>query len=144
MGLVNSLLETSLDEIEIAAEFVDLPNGEYILHVQKAEAKELPATDDKPAGVRVNIIYAVVATVALADSTKVAVDEGALASEGFNLTTQGLPFFKRYLTNIFGDTAGVSMAELIQGLNGMDITAIVKTRESKGRNYTGTSRQAQA
>jgi len=144
MGLLDSLLEGSLDEVETAAEFVDIPNGEYVLHIQKAEAKEMPVKEDKPAGVRVSVTYAVVQTVALADSTKSAVDDGSLSSESFNLNEQGLPYFKRYLVNIFGDTSGISLGDSIQALNGLDITAVVRNNEYNGREYLATTRQAQA
>jgi len=144
MGLMDSLLDSSLDDVETAAEFVDIPNGVYVLRIKKAEAKDMEAKGDKPAGVRVNIIYEVVETVELADGTKEPVDVGSMASEGFNLNEQGLPFFKRYLANIFGDTTGISLGELITALNEITITAIVKNREVNGRDYMGTSRQAPA
>jgi len=144
MTIMDSLLDQSLNDVETAAEFVDLPNGEYTLHIDKAEPKEMPAKDDKPAGVRVAIIYSVVETLALADTTKEPVDEGSLASESFTLSEQGQTFFKRYLVNIFGETEGTSLGEAIQALNGMDINAVVRTRESGGRNYMSTSRQSQA
>jgi len=144
MGIMDSLLDESLDNVEAAAEFVDLPNGEYVLHIKKAEAKELEAKEDKPAGVRVNIVYEVVDTVALADTTKTPVDNGSMASEGFNLTEQGLPYFKRYLLNIFGNTEGVSLRESIEALNGMNITAVVRNNEYNGKQYLATTRQAQA
>jgi len=144
MGIMDSMLDESLDNVEVAAEFVDLPNGEYVLNIKKAEAKELPAKEDKPAGVRVNIIYSVVSTVALADTTKTPADDGSMSSEGFNLTAQGLPYFKRYLMNIFGSTEGVSLRESIEALNGMNITAVVKNNEYKGKSYLATTRQAQA
>jgi len=144
MGLMDSMLDSSLDEVETAAEFVDLPNGEYRLHIKKAEAKEMPAKDDKPAAVAVSITYEVTETIALADSNVEPVDNGSMSSERFNLTEQGLPYFKRYLVNIFGDTSGVSLGESIQALNGVDITAVVRNNEYNGRSYMATTRQAQA
>jgi len=144
MGILDSMLDESLDGVEAAADFVDLPNGEYVLNIKKAEAKELPEKDDKPAGVRVNVLYEVVETVQLADGSKEPVDVGSMASEGFNLTQQGMPYFKRYLINIFGDTTGVSLGESIQALKGMNITAVVRNNEYNGKSYLATTKQAAA
>ena len=144
MGLMDSLLDSSLDDVETAPEFVDLPNGEYVLHIKKSEAKEMPAKEDKPAAVAVTVTYEVRQTVALADTSKEPVDEGSMSSERFNLTETGKPYFKRYLQNIFGDTTGVSLGESIQALNGLDITCVVRNNEYKGKSYLATTRQASA
>jgi len=139
MGLLDQMMDESLDTVEAAAEFVDFPNGEYRLHITKATAKEYPAKEGRAAGVRVSVIYACIATIQLADTTKTPVDEGSLTSESFNLTAQGLPYFKRYLLNLFGETDGISLGESIGALEGLDITAIVKL----SNGFTSTSRQAQ-
>jgi len=144
MSLLNSMLDTSMDEVETAAEFLDFPAGEYMLEITKAEAKEYPAKDDKPASVSVGITYAIVETIALQDANQEPAEEGSLNSERFNLNEQGLPYFKRYLTNIFGEVEGTSLGESINALKGMQITCLVKSREYKGTNYMSTARQVQA
>ena len=150
MSVLDNLLEETLDKVETAPEFVDLPNGEYILHIVKAEPKEYEAKGDRPAGVRVLVTYSVVETVELADSTKSAVDAGSLQSESFNLTAQGLPYFKRYLTNVFGEVEGTSLGDSIRALENMDISCTVKTKTTVNKvtgdiaSFMNTSRQAQA
>jgi len=143
MSLLDSMLDKSMDEVETAAEYLDLPNGEYHLEIVKAEPKEYPAKDDKPASVAVTVTYSVLETVALNDANQTPVDEGSMNSERFNLNEQGLPFFKRYLTNVFGEADGVSLGEAITALKGTQISCLVKNREHNGTNYMSTSRQAQ-
>jgi len=144
MSVLDNMLEQTLDEVEVAPEYCDYPDGEYVLEIVKAEPKEYEAKGDRPAGVRVNVTYAVVETVELVDAKATPVDAESLNSEGFNLNQQGLPYFKRYLANIFGDTEGVSLGESIRALKGMQINCVCRTKRSGDSAFMNTSKQSEA
>jgi len=146
---MDTLLEESFDEVEIAPEFVEFPNGEYILEIVKAEPKEYEAKGKREAGVRVSVTYKAIETLELSLPNQSPVAVGSLQSESFNLTAQGLPYFKRYITNVFGDAEGVSLGESIRALEGMQIRCLVRTKNSvnpttgDASSFMNTSRQEQ-
>jgi len=139
MSLLDSVLDQSLNEVESAPEYIAPPNGRYRLNVLKAEAKSVDT--DSGEQVVAQIDYSVAETMELADANQEPVDVGSMFSESFFLNEKGMPYFKTYLSHVFADVDNFSIAEALSGLQGLTLEAVVKTRNSKGRDYTSTRDQ---
>lgn len=99
---LDAMMDVNLGAVEAAPEFVTPETGNYRLKLvrcstTKREARDPDAAvaEGKPAAwLRANFDYEITAVHAIADPEKLPVKVGSLFREDFNLTEQGLPYFK--------------------------------------------------
>lgn len=84
---MNDILGTSLDGVESAPEFVDPPDGNYHLNIQKVGLENYESKDAESQEMtkkrRIRITYNINKTVELADASDLPVSDGSLFSETF-------------------------------------------------------------
>lgn len=138
---MNDILGTSLDGVESAPEFVDPPDGNYHLNIQKVGLENYESKDAESQEMtkkrRIRITYNINKTVELADASDLPVSDGSLFSETFMVNPEGLKYFKRQAKNILGEDniSGVPLKDIIdEMMNDKTVSAKVKTKVSTGNN----------
>lgn len=136
---LNSVLGQSIDDVEAAPEFVEPPDGAYMLEIADAKAEEYKVSDkdtgNEVTRTRLKIIYKVVQTHKLIHNEDSPVPVGSLFSEQFMTNEQGLSFFKRQAKNVLGEDVikGTSIGEILKELpNNHTFNADVRVKETKG------------
>lgn len=128
---IDSLLDTSLDDVADLPEFVTPPPGFYKLTLKKLEQK---AINDKPALI---FHYAVVETLELVNPTndKVAGEGKSEFSESFFLNNEnGLAYAKKSLAPLAAHFGVKTVREIIAACEGgLEIAATVKNRANKDK-----------
>lgn len=145
---LDDVLETNIDGVEDAPEFITPAAGSYILTVSEAKPEKYKTTD-KESGeeiekTRIKIIYSVVAVKELSDPEEAPPAAGSLFSEQFMTNPDGLSYFKRQAKNILGEDniKGATIGAIISELsNGHTFSADVKLKVSKGKASDGSKRE---
>lgn len=130
---LDALLDSTLDAVEDLPDYVDPSTGLYVLTV--SDAKINKSKDPKKAP-RIVLTYDIVGTIEI-DDGGYPVADGSKFTEGFQGTADGLKFFKRQAKRLLNsdDLSGISMADLLEGLKGLDaFTARVTQKKSKNPN----------
>ena len=141
LGL-DAMLDQDMGAVQDVPDFVEPPAGLYDLGITKAAPEEYTNKDgDK--GARIRITYKVNATTEV-EGDELPVPDNSLFSETFQLTEQGLEFFKKTAKNILQveDMGGVSVRELLTELSGVDSFAAkitIRMSESNGKTYRNTN-----
>ena len=137
---MDDILSGSLDDTPDAPEFVNPPNGNYVLEIPSVKVEEYETTDgtDKVKKIRIRINYKVAETIELADEGEDRVPDGSLFSETFMTNPDGLSYFKRQAKNVLGadNIAGVPLKDILKEMGGKSIKAQVRSKESKQGNKT--------
>ena len=138
---MDDLLGQSLDGVESAPEFVDPPDGNYHLDIQKVGLESYESKDkgseEKTKKRRIRITYAVHKTVEMANPSDLAAPDGSLFSETFMVNADGLKYFKRQAKNVLGEDniKEVPLKDIMDEMsNDKTILAKVKTKESTADN----------
>ena len=135
---MNEVLDTSIDNVEDAPEFVIPPDGEYMLEVKDSKLEDYKVTlkdGTEEKRVRLKIIYSVVQTHELSNEEEHRVPAGAMFSEQFMTNPQGLSYFKRQAKNILGEETikGAVIRDILKELpNNHQFNATVKVKRTKG------------
>lgn len=133
---MEALLDSTMDEVEQAPDYVEPPAGQYILAVH--EVTLAPAkTADKPPVITTTL--EVIETIQLANPTvDLPVPAGSLFSIRNNYDDKGLPYFKRNAAKILGASVdGVPMRDIFLELtNVKEVPAVVTRREYKKEDQT--------
>lgn len=132
---LENMLEASLDDIPEAPDFNNPPAGEYILSCKDACIDKYTKKGEAEEKSRLKIIYAVVSTLSTA-SNEPPVPDGSLFSETYQPTQQGLSYFKKRVKEIMGasDVAGVSLAEMMASVKGVEFNARITIKKSPNPN----------
>ena len=135
---LDSMMNDSLDNIPDAPDYVQPPNGEYNLNVKdcavdKYETKKEPGVQKQ----RLKITYSISQTLSTLNNEP-PVPDGSIFTENFMATEQGLSFFKKRIKEIMGasDVAGVSLGDMMNSVKGMDFSARVSIKKTKGSDGT--------
>lgn len=139
---LDTMMDISMDEVETLPDFVTPPAGLYELKVEKSEVDEYTPKVSKEnpnpkKATRIKILYSVVQTLETNDTP---VKDGALFSESFMGTSEGLKFFKRQAMNIMNvsDASGATLKDMMEGLKDTPFKAkitIRKTANPAGGEY---------
>ena len=130
---MDSILDSTLDAVADVPDYVTPPTGNYVLGIHSAELKKgLPAKGDKAATApRLAITYRI-DEVKETDALPPAV--GALFSEGFQATEQGLEYFKKQVKKILNvdSVDGISIRDMLTTLPEVSpFLAQIKTSKNK-------------
>lgn len=144
---LNDVLNTSIDGVEDAPEFVTPPDGSYRLTVNDAKAEDYKTTDketqEELKKTRLKIFYSTVKTKELSNPEEQPVADGSLFSESFMTNAQGLSYFKRQAKNILGEDAikGATIGDILKELcQGHQFDADVRVKVSQGKGQDGAKR----
>jgi len=133
---VEALMNSTLDAVPDAPDFLAPPPGLYVLAVQKAKIESGKDKKEKPY-TRIRVTHNVVQTV---ECQEAPVPDGSMFSETFQATEEGLGYFKNRAKAILGvtDLAGVPISTILQELEGKSFNAkltIKLTPNPTGGNY---------
>lgn len=150
---MDALLDQDMGSVEDLPDYVEPPAGHYDLGITTAEAEtytqkakaatpSTPATEAKECG-RIRVTYVVNKTLEV-EGDESPVPDGSLFSETFQLTEQGLGFFKKTAKKILKveNMEGVNVRELLSELatvESFDSMITVRETESNGKTYTNTN-----
>lgn len=134
---LDSMMDMVMDSIEAAPDYITPPPGTYMLKIENAKIAEYvpKPKDNKPVAkaTRIGIQYSVVHTFEV-EGTEPPVKDGALFSESFMGTSEGVKYFKRQAMNIMNvdeeSLKGVSLKEVLEGLGNMQFKAKITIRKS--------------
>lgn len=135
---LDSLLDSTLDNVEDVPDFVQPPAGLYRLACQECKIEQNKKKDKKTnqetVQTRIRLTHKVVATVELKNEKDTPVADGSLFSETFMANEDGLKFFKKQAKNIMNveDMNGVPLRDVISELANVEYDARVSIRLSKG------------
>lgn len=110
---LDAMMDISLGGVEAAPEFVKPETGNYRLRLIKCSTTKREARDKEAAvaegklaaWLKANFDYEIVAVHSVAEN-KLPVKVGSLFREDFNLTEQGLPYFKARVVDLVVVTGG--------------------------------------
>ena len=130
---MDSILDSTLDAVADVPDYVTPSTGNYRLAISAAELKNgLPAKDGKAATPhRLTITYRieeVLETEALPPAV------GALFTEGFQATQQGLEYFKKQAKKLLNvdSVDGITIRDMLQALPELSVfDAQIKTTKNK-------------
>lgn len=138
---MDDILGTSLDDVESAPEFIDPPDGNYNLDIQKVGLENYESKDKDTQQVskkrRLRITYAVHKTIELANPNELTAPDGSLFSETFMINPEGLKYFKRQAKNVLGEDniKEVPLKDIMnEMMNDKTVKAKVKTKTTTGDN----------
>ena len=145
---LGSIFDASLDSIEYAPDFVTPPAGDYILKATKLEAEEYDAKEKDEAGnltgrvnkgKRLRLTLAIVSTLQLADAKEQPVPDGSMLSITYQLTSDGLSFFKTFARDALGvaDLEGATLGAIKTALLDKEFNARVSIRKSPKKDAAG-------
>ena len=133
---LGAMLESNLNDIPDAPDFLTPPAGEYMLEVKDAKIESY-STKAEPnvTKQRIRISYAVSSTLSVAGAEP-PVPDGSLFSETFMGTTQGLSFFKKKVQDITqsSSVADVSLGDLLDSIKGASLKARITIKTSPNPN----------
>ena len=131
---LDAMMDMEMDKVETLPDFVTPPNGLYKLKIEKASIekylpKATPENKSPKEQGRFKILYSVVATVETSDTP---VKDGALFSESFMGTQQGLEYFKRQALNILNvpDLVGASVKDVLDTLVNQEFDAKITVKQT--------------
>lgn len=134
---LDSLLDSTLDNVADVPDYQIPPAGLYKLAVNKVEideysTKKAPTEKQK----RIKLEYKVVATVQLGDTKDLPVADGTLFSENFSANEDGLAFFKKQAKKVLNvsDLNGVSLRDVFASLQGAEFDAKLTIKKSKSED----------
>jgi hypothetical protein len=130
---LDDLMDATLDNIADVPDYMNPPDGNYVIGVEDAKVEKMKPKEGKPEGSRLKITYKVVATKEVKPGA-LPVPDGTLFTETFTGTTEGLEFFKKKVKKIMNtdDVSGVTIRDLLEGIKGVEFDAVVTTRVSAG------------
>lgn len=137
---LDSINDIDMNEVEAAPEFLQQPPaGTYALSVTAKMAKTKfhnDETDKDEERVGIRFIYKIMEPPVLEDKAELIPSIGDMISENFQVTKEGLRYFKTRAGGILGDLGKAKLGEVIAALNNDSgiFYAKVGTRESKGKN----------
>lgn len=135
---LDAMMDMAMDSIEAAPDFITPPPGTYMLKAESAKVKEYvpkPSKDNPnpKKATRINVQYSVLQTFDVVGNEP-PVKDGALFSESFMGTSEGVTYFKRQAMNIMNvdeeSLKGVSLKEVLDGLGGIEFKAKITIRKS--------------
>ncbi len=149
---MDAVLNQAVDELPEAPEFVQPPDGTYVISVKEAKAEPYKVDKDgkEEKRVRLKIMYTVLETRELSDDSEPPVAPGSMFSEQFMTNENGFSYFKRQAKNILGEEVikGATIGEILKALPSADpMLAKIKNKDSKpitkadGRKVTYTNTQ---
>jgi len=133
---LGAMMEETLDNIPEAADFQNPPAGLYLLSVKDAKVdKYTTKADPDTEKQRMKILYSIISTESVAVNEP-PVPDGSMFSETFQATQDGLSYFKKRIKEIMNvsDMAGVTLAQMMDSVKGMEVRARITIRKSKGDN----------
>lgn len=127
---LDSMMNETLDAIPEAPDFTKPPAGEYQIQVKDATVDKYKdkESNDKQ---RLKITYTVQDTISTAENEP-PVPNGSLFTETFMATEQGLGYFKKRVKEVMNisDTAGVSLADMMNSMKGVDFKCRITIKKS--------------
>lgn len=135
---IDSLLDDTLDHVEDVPDFVTPPEGDYLLSIPSAEIKK---SDDQKKAARIVLTYSVDSLVQISNAKDIPVAEGAMFTESFQATEEGLKYFKKQAKKLLNveDITGVSMREILSSLAEVkQMPARIKINRTPKKDESGT------
>lgn len=131
---LDSLLDSTMDNVPDVPDFLTPPDGLYKLACSDAKIEEYEVKKGENKGAkraRIKITHKVVATI---ETNGVPVPDNSLFSEQFMATEEGLKYFKKAATKMLNvsDLNGVPIREVLASLKDAEYDARVTTKKSKG------------
>jgi hypothetical protein len=132
---LDAMFDKKMDDVETLPDFVNPPAGNYSLKVSDVSVKKFKTKpkDGKSAqeAARIMVQYEVTKTIETED---IPVKDGALFSESFMATEEGIKFFKKKAMNILNVESfeGATMKDVMEGLKGVEFLARITIRKTKG------------
>lgn len=132
---MDSLLDTNLDKVETLPDFINPPNGLYVLNVPDCKLEDYKQKDTNAKGFRIRLTYEVEQTVEVEEGQMPVADKSRF-SESFMGTEDGLKFFKKAAMGILGvkDFEGASIRDVMDAVKGATFKARITTRKTAGEN----------
>lgn len=111
-------LESSVDDVQEAPDFITPPTGAYAFGAMKWELKNYEASGEREASKAIRILFYIVKTLELSDERDTPVPDGSMFSIGYKCDENGLGRLKAFLNKLFGEdqTRGKSWNDLLLGL----------------------------
>lgn len=140
---IDALLDTDLDSVESLPDYITPPAGSYVLKVANVEAEKYTAKD-KVKKSRLRVTYSIVETV---ESEEPPMPDGSLFSENYQLSEDGVKYFKKAAMNILNikDFGKATIREVMDGLKGTEFKALItlkKTEAESGKVYENVNIRA--
>lgn len=136
---IEDLMNTSVDTVEAAPDFLTPPAGDYVLTVNSAKVEKYRTkkmADTDPDKTRIKIIYAIQEVKQLADANELIPPTGSLFSETFQGSQEGLKYWKKRAIDILGVCTGSSVKEINDELEagGYSFVARVTLKKSTDKD----------
>lgn len=139
---LDAILDGNLDAVADVPDFVDPPDGVYMIKVHEAEvlaARSSKEAVDKPRANQIVLTYTVISTV---ETKNIPVADGSLFSERFQGTEEGLAYFKRQAKNLLQveNVDGAPVRDILSTLKESPAVQVVITHSTSkgadGKDYT--------
>lgn len=136
---LDALMDTKMDSVESIPDYMNPPNGLYILACSDAKIEKFDVKVDGnktgEQGNRIKLTYKVVSTIEVA-AGELPVPDGTLFTENFQGTEEGLTYCKKACSNILGikEFEGATLGEILDGVKGSEFKARITTKKSEGAN----------
>jgi len=112
---MDSLDDLTLDDVDEAPEYMSPPSGKYRLGITESSIQSREKDGETKQSIR--ITYQVRETLELNNQEDDLVPDRTLFSENFQVTKQGLEFFKTRMKKLLGDDlTGVKVPEMLEFL----------------------------
>lgn len=135
---LEAMANETLDNIPDVPDFLTPPAGEYRLRVSESKIEKYSPKDspDEEAQ-RLKNIYEIVTTISTLNEPPV--PDGSKFSETFQGTAEGLGYFKKRIKKIMNveDTTGVSLADMMTSVVGMEFDCRITIRKTKKPDGSG-------
>lgn len=137
---LGAMLDSSLDNITEAPDFINPPSGDYRLRckevkIDKYKSKDEPNVEKQ----RLKIYFETVSTLKLADEKEPPVPDGSIFTETFMATEEGLGYFKKRGREIMNveNVDGVALRDIMASIAGQEFNGRISYRTTPNKNKPG-------
>jgi len=123
-----ALMDSSLDSVPEAPDYLTPPAGTYTIGVKDAAIESYEKEGDTIQ--RIRVTYVVEKTLELANAGEPPVPDNSMFSETFMGTQQGLGYFKKTAKGIMNvaNLDGVSLGDIFSTMKGSSFNTVIKIR----------------
>lgn len=136
---LDAMLDETLDNVENVPDFMNPPNGLYLLAIKEAKIEKYKDKDTKADRSRFRITHAVSATIQV-EAGNLPVPDGTMFSETFTGTEDGIKYFKKAALAYLGltpeEATGIKLGDLLATLPGQEYKAKLVNRITKDGDKT--------
>lgn len=136
---LEAMLDVSMGSVETLPDYQNPPAGNYVLTVSDAAVDKKKNKEGKE-NVLIVVTYKVDKTIEVSDTSEPPVSDGTLFTERFQVSEDGLKYFKAQAMRILNvkDVGDASLRDVIDSLKNEQFKARIAYRksESNGKEYT--------